>query len=191
MNEIIINNEVFKQYKNTIYYVSKKGEIYSTYSKRLLKKMIRGSESKKYEYIDVFSREKRKQVHIKVHRMVYVAWVRDINDDEQINHINDNSLDNRLENLYCGTQKENIQDCFVNNHRVGRINKLIVYDKKNNVILTFCPSSDFIKYHYNDSSNQTQVSRLLKRKWFKDRYDLIEYSKIENINNYKSVTTNV
>ena len=35
-----------------------------------------------------------------------------------------------LENLYCGTQKENIQDCFVNNHRVGRINKLIVYDKK-------------------------------------------------------------
>ena len=47
MNEIIINNEVFKQYKNTIYYVSKTGEIYSTYSKRLLKKMIRGSESKK------------------------------------------------------------------------------------------------------------------------------------------------
>lgn len=191
MNEIELNNEVFRQYKNTIYYVSKKGEIYSYYCKRIIKKLICGSKNKKYEYIDIFSSEKQKQVHVKVHVIVYTTWVREIEPYEQINHINDNSLDNRLENLYCGNQKDNIRDCFNNNHRVGRINKLIVFDKKYNKMLIFCPSSDFIQYHYNGLSNQTQVKRLLKRKWFKNRYDLIEYCKIDNIDEYKSVTTNV
>lgn len=191
MNEIVINNEVFKRYKNTIYYVSMNGEVYSDYCKRIIKKLIRGTKNKLYEYVDVYSTEKRKQIHTKVHLMVYTAWVREIEPNEQINHINDNSLDNRLENLYCGTQKENIKDCFNNQHRVGRINKLIVYDKETKQTLTFCPASDFIQYHYKGLSKQTQIKRIINRDWFKNRYELLEYSKIENLNDYKSVTTNV
>lgn len=41
MNTIIINEQEFKQFRDTWYYVNKLGDVYSVYSKTLLKPMCR------------------------------------------------------------------------------------------------------------------------------------------------------
>lgn len=178
--DLIINKKIFKQFRNSIYFVSKDGEVYSSYSKRIINGMIRISNGKQYKYVDVWDYNSNKQKHINIHRMVYIAWNGEIPDNLQVNHINDNSLDNRLENLYVGNQKENINDCIINNHRVGNIFYLTVFDKEYNKILTFCPSSEFIKY-CNHPSNNGSINRFFKRNWFKKRFDIIEYGSINNI----------
>ena len=185
-NKIIYNNEEYAQYKDTIYSASKDGKIYSNYVKRNIKPLIRKARGKEYYYIDIYDKEEQKQKHVPVHRIVYIAWQGDT--EEQVNHINDNSLDNRLENLYAGTQKENISDCIQNEHRVGQVFYLTLFDKRKQQTVTFCPAKDFILYSGHSCQNGC-LSRVFSRKWFQSRYEIIEYKKINNLSELKSVTT--
>ena len=186
--EIIINNQVHKQYRNTIYYASENGDIYSEYSKKYIKGISRKINNKEYAYIDVFNDKTHKQQHTNVHKIVWTAWNGEIPDGYQINHKNDNGLDNRLDNLYIGNQKENIQDCIKNGHRVGNVFYLTVYDKEKNKILTFCPAKNFIKYsgHSNKSGS---LNKFFNKHWFKKRYEIIEFKRIDNLSEYQNVTT--
>ena len=188
MDYLIINKKEYKKYKDTLYYVSKDGDIYSGYSKKFLKQNIRNAKSKKYKYIDIYNKKLKKERHILVHRIVYETWVRDLEKGEQVNHINDDGLDNRIENLYVGTQKENINDCFNNNHRVGNVFYLTLFDKEVNKIITFCPAKDFIKYsgHSNKSGS---LNKFFNKNWFKKRYEIIEFKRINNLREYQNVTT--
>lgn len=188
MNFLIINQKEYKKYKDTFYYVSKDGDVYSAYSKKILKQNTSRGKNKKYKYIDVYNKELKKQQHTQVHRIVYETWVRDLKKGEQVNHINDNGLDNRIENLYVGTQKENISDCFNNNHRVGNVFYLTLFDKEVDKIITFCPASDFIKYSGHSSKNGS-VNRFFNKNWFKKRYEIVEFKKINNLKEYQNVTT--
>lgn len=186
--EIIIKDKVFKQTKiNKSYYISKDGEVYSNHSKKIIKPLKRGKSNKKYEYVDITVNGKQK--HIYVHRLVYDTWVEDIiNTDKQINHINDNEIDNIIENLYSGTQKDNILDCINNEHRVGNIYYLTVYDKEKNKTLTFSPSRDFADYCGHPCKNGS-INRFFKRNWFKKRYEIIEYRRIKTLSELEGVTT--
>lgn len=179
---IIVNNKVFKRYLNTNYYASKDGEIYSGISQRIIKPLKRITRNKTYYYIDI------KQKHINVHRIVYVAWNRELKEGGVIRHINDDTMDNRLCNLQSGTQKENIKDCFDNNHRVGHVYYLTLFDKNINDTITFCPSKDFIEYSGHPCNNGN-LSRMFTRNWFKKRYTIIEFSRINNLDEFQSVTT--
>lgn len=187
-NYLIYNRDIYKRYKDSSYYISLNGEVYSTYCNRIIKSLKRIVKGKTYLYIDIFDVDTKKQKHVPIHKMVYEAWVDEIKDGQQINHKNDDSTDNSLNNLYIGTQKENINDCFKNNHRVGFIHKLILYDKEKNKVLTFCPASNFIDY-----SGHTNKSRSLKKifnkQWFNKRYKIIEYKQINNLEEYQGVTT--
>ncbi len=171
MNQIIIKNQIFKQYDNT-YYVSAYGDIYSTYSHKCLKHNI---DIDGYHRVDIHSK------HMKVHKLVYLTWIGNIPNDKQINHKDDNKNNNYYLNLYTGTQAENISDCIKNKHREGNINYLTVYDKKMMRIITFCPSSKFIEYSNHPCKNRS-VKRMFSKNWFKKRYMIIDYNK-------KSVTT--
>ncbi len=51
---------------------------------------------------------------------------------------------NHYLNLYAGTQKENIQDCIKNNHRVGNSHILILFDKEKIKLLNFTLQRIFI-----------------------------------------------
>ena len=186
--EVIIKGQLFKQYKNTLYYVSKTGAVYSAHSHRILKGQIRTASGKSYKYIDILNKSTGKQQHINVHKMVYTAWVREPQGTEQVNHINDDSLDNRLENLYIGTQQENVQDCIKNNHRIGHMFYLTIFDKKVNKVLTFCPSSDFIQYCGHSNKNGC-LNKFFNKNWFKIRYDIIEFKPVNNLQHYQNVTT--
>lgn len=171
MDKIIINEKVFKKYDET-YYVSEDGDVYSLYSKKCLKHSI---DKDGYHRVDIHSK------HIKIHKLVYLTWIGEIDDGKQINHKDDDKNNNHYSNLYIGTQKQNIQDCIKNNHRQGNIWYLTIYDKQTKNVITFCPASDFIAYSKHSCTNKS-VKRMFGRNWFKKRYEIIDYKK-------KSVTT--
>jgi hypothetical protein len=50
-----------------------------------------------------------KTFHIGTHRLVYMAFIGPIPDGHEINHLNGNRRDNRLENLSCITHAENVR----------------------------------------------------------------------------------
>lgn len=110
--------------------------------------------------------------HRFVHHLVYECWNGPIPPNMQINHYDDDKDNNNVENLYAGTQKDNIRDWIANNHRKGNLYTLVILEKKTGKILRFCPSSDFMKYagHYQENKG---VSRSLKRKWFSENFELI------------------
>ena len=178
MSEIIINQKVFKQYDDT-YYISADGDVYSTYSKKCLKHDI---DLYGYPRVDIHGK------HMKVHKLVFLTWIGELSDDLQINHLDDNKLNCNYKNLYAGTQKQNIQDCINNGTRCGNIHYLTIYDKEKEKILTFCPAKKFIQYSGHSAANDS-VKRMFTRHWFKKRYQIIEYGKISNNNELKSVTT--
>ncbi len=171
MAKIIFDNKEFRRYKNTIYYVSNDGKVYSTFCKRLLKPYI---DKDGYPRIDCYYNGIQK--HIKVHRMVYECWVGKIADGKQVNHYDDNKLNNHYTNLYLGTQKENIVDCIRNNHRTGGSMLLILKDKSTNEILYFQPANKFFEYCGRPQSNGN-LTRVFKRNWFNENYELLYYDK--------------
>ena len=186
-DSIIINNKEFKQIKiNNNYFISCDGEIYSKYSKKILKCQIQKSRGKEYKRVDFYVGGKQR--HMMVHRLVFETWVRPLRDGEQVNHIDDNTLNNDYRNLHAGTQQQNIQDCFKNQHRVGNVFYLTIYDREKDIIKTFCPAKEFIKYsgHPNKSGS---LNKFFSKNWFKKRYEIIEYKKINNLEEYRSVTT--
>ena len=64
MSIIILNKQSFKSYDDS-YYVSKNGEVYSNYSKKILKANI---DNDGYPRVDIHGK------HIKVHRLVWLVW---------------------------------------------------------------------------------------------------------------------
>lgn len=187
MSIIVFNNKEFKQYpRNHTYFVSRDGEIYSTFSKRLLKSSLRGREGKEYLSVDIYIDGKQK--HIYIHKMVYETWEHLVPHNTQINHKDDNQFNNNIDNLYIGTQQENINDCKLNNRRIGNIFYLVVYDKNTHKTLVFIPSQNFIKY-CGHKCNNLNVSRMFTRNWFKQRYIILKHKRVKTIEEYTDVTT--
>ena len=187
MCEIIIDKRVFKQVSiNHNYYIDCDGNVYSKFAKKIIKTLYRNINNKCYAYVDMFVAGKQK--HINIHRLVYTAWVGEIQEGMQINHKDDNSLNNNYLNLYAGTQKDNIRDCITNKHRVGGMYYLTIFDKKTDEVLTFCPANKFIEYCKHSCANGC-IKRFFKRNWFKKRYEILEYKRIDNLSHFKSVTT--
>ena len=187
MDVIIINDKEFKQIRvNKNYWISSDGELYSEHANKIINASINSNLGKLYKRVDI--RVDGKPHHMMIHRLVYDTWVSQITRNDQINHINDDSLDNRIENLYKGSQKSNIADCVRNGHRVGHIKYLTVFDKKVKKTLTFCPSSDFIEYSKHSCQNGS-IKRMFNKNWFKKRYIVIDFKNVNDKKHLNSVTT--
>lgn len=81
------------------YYIDKKGQVYSLIKKRYLKL---GTDTKGYK---VLKRHNRKDV--RVHRLVAELYIKKVDGKNEVNHINGNKQDNRVENLEWCSHKEN------------------------------------------------------------------------------------
>lgn len=187
MDIISINGKNFKRFKDTKYYCDMDGNIYSEFSQKILKPLTKGQDNKKYKYIDINFGEGQK--HYPIHKIVYETWIGEIEENKFVCHKDDNSFNNNVNNLYLGTQKENIKDCIDNDHRVGNIWILTVYDKEKDKTITFCPASDFINYSQHPCQNGS-VKRMFTRNWFKKRYVIIDYYRCKDLEIKKGVTTN-
>lgn len=160
-----------------MYYVSADGDIYSTYKKGLLKHNI---DLNGYHRVDIHGK------HMKVHKLVYLVWVGEIPDNKQINHYDDNKDNNNYLNLYLGNQKQNIGDCIRNGTRVGHLCSITVVDKQNNEIIEFPSIRELITYTGHSVQNGS-LSNMKEKKWFKERFDIIERKGVTTIESYKSI----
>lgn len=186
MNIISIQGKNFKQFRDTKYYCDENGTIYSDFSHKILKPMLKGPKNKQYYYVDInFGNGQR---HCYIHKIVYETWIGEIPKDKQVLHKDDNQFNNNINNLYLGDQKQNIQDCKDNNHKVGNTWILTIFDKEKNETITFCPASDFIAYCGHPCQNGG-IKRMFSRNWFKTRYDIIDYYLCKSIDMKKGVTT--
>lgn len=69
-----------------------------------------------YWYIVASNNKQRKAFFI--HRLMYTTFVGDIPDGFQINHRNDKSDDNRIENLELVSQKKNLEYRWKKRHKI-------------------------------------------------------------------------
>lgn len=99
--------EEWKQYRDTNYEVSNKGEIRNKESGKKISQQKKYNGKVKNDYMRVSIRINGKQVCRAVHRMVAECFLEDYSDELEVNHKNSIRNDNRIENLEMTTKEEN------------------------------------------------------------------------------------
>lgn len=89
---------------DTLYLISEKGIVYNTVTKKYLRGNIRGDG---YHRVKLHFADKA--IAYYVHRLVALAYIPNINEYEQINHIDNNRSNNCVSNLEWTTQQLNIK----------------------------------------------------------------------------------
>ena len=89
-----------------LYEVSNSGEIKSIFYGKNPKILKKSKTTTGYYKIELSKNKKRKS--FKVHRLVAIAFIPNIENKPNINHIDGNPLNNNIDNLEWCTQKENV-----------------------------------------------------------------------------------
>jgi HNH endonuclease/NUMOD1 domain len=76
--------------------------------------------------------------NVKVHRIVYITFGGEIEKGKVIDHIDGDKLNNRIDNLQCVTQSENMNNAYKNkNTNIHREREVQIFDKSGNFIQEF------------------------------------------------------
>lgn len=130
--------ELYKGIPNyeEIYQVSNLGKVRNITTGKILKPFLN-----KYGYLQVTLCKNGKTKLFRVHRLVAECFIENPFKKEQVNHINGNKIDNRIDNLEWCTGSENVKHSYKNKLQVakrGKNNKLskrvIQYDLEGNLI---------------------------------------------------------
>jgi hypothetical protein len=103
---VIKMNEIWKQYKDTVYSVSNTG-----YVRNISGKILKGIETRQ-GYLRLSLWHNKKVFSIAVHRMVAETFLDNKENKPIVNHIDGNPSNNRLENLEWSTIAENVQHAY-------------------------------------------------------------------------------
>jgi hypothetical protein len=107
------NYKVIKDYPD--YAISRDGEVFSL---RFNRKLKPARNSFGYIIVCLYKKNCRKKT-IKIHRLVAVAYIDNVNNYPQVNHINGIKTDNRVENLEWCTASQNTIHAFMNKLRTS------------------------------------------------------------------------
>jgi hypothetical protein len=99
---------------NGIYYISDHGRVksYKFGKERILKPGLVGVSGNQYLAVVLIIKSNKKT--IKIHRLVALAFIENIENKPTVNHIDGNKLNNHKENLEWNTSKENIRHAWDN-----------------------------------------------------------------------------
>lgn len=102
-NSVTVDAVSFHKHpKHPNYFFSKDGRVLNRKTNKILGGSLTGHTDRKYRQVGL-----NDQIRMLVHHGVWTCFNGDIPEGLEIDHINDNSLDNRLENLQCITPSEN------------------------------------------------------------------------------------
>lgn len=119
---------MWKQIKNySKYSVSNKGKVRNSSTGKILKPIIN---DKGYHKVSLYNDSGLKQFY--VHRLVAIYFLQTDNKDLQVNHKDDNKSNNCSDNLYWGTQSENLKDCYKNGYNSHLKKRILRIDKQGN-----------------------------------------------------------
>lgn len=90
------------------YEVSDNGDVRAKKTKRKMKPQV---DKDGYLYVKLYDKNNNKYKHYRIHRLVLETFLGNPEDKPEVDHINKDRSDNRLENLRWVTRKEN--DSFV------------------------------------------------------------------------------
>jgi len=175
MDTMIVDGIEVRQTRNPHYWVSRKGDVWSTWKNMWMKHEI-----DRKGYHRIFVRENGGRHHVRVHTMVYDAWGKEpVPDGHMICHIDDNKDNNDISNLYVGTMSDNAKDTVRNRHHKQAM-ELKVYDKWLERERTFYPAREIAVENGELPSHERgmAIKEILKRPWFDERYIFISAKKV-------------
>lgn len=176
MNELKINNELFKKTNISTYFASDHGRIANikfddndnVISFKIIKQDISSS-----GYCRVpLKIEKGIEKKILVHRLVFETF-NGLLQDNVIDHIDSNKQNNKLNNLRSCSQKDNINFAIESNNFKGNSKFIIIKEKSTNKVFAFDSIKEmnlFLGYSdsYTKGMKSTQTSK------FKKKYELLD-----------------
>lgn len=178
--EIII--EQWKQISNTNYEISTIGQVRNLLTGQLLKQKI-----DKYGYpcIGLITLDKQK-IYKTTHRLVAEAWIPNLYDLPQINHIDGNKLNNHISNLEWISAKDNINHSY--KHLLNpNTNHCTLYDALVNKTVKFQSVKSAAKYLNIRSNVLHALIRYSNMNPILNRYII----KLENENNFRNLPNSI
>lgn len=126
-----LENEEWKQYENTTYYISNRGRIKNTKTNNLLKGKIT-----KRGYVEwclsIPDRVPQKKSYL-AHRLVYQTFIGELKEGYVINHIDGDKTNNNINNLEQVLPSDNINHSYYQLNQ-GGLRKVGKYDLDDNLI---------------------------------------------------------
>lgn len=107
-NSIILGSEEFRQIYDSDYYVSRDGLVVNNKTHYIIKPAITP-----LGYVVFHISIKGKRIHKYAQRLVWETYIGEVPKGYDIDHIDNNKLNNKLDNLRCITHKEN---CYKRDH---------------------------------------------------------------------------
>lgn len=129
--------------ENGEYIISKKGIIYSTKYGRL-ERLNTYNDKKGYEYIKLCYNNKT--VHQAIHRLVAEAFIPNPDNKPEIDHIDTNTQNNRVENLRWCTRKENMSYCFQKKSQVRNFIRCVLVNEEKGFRKEFKSKAECCRY---------------------------------------------
>ena len=147
----MMSNEIWQDIKGYegIYQVSNIGRIKSlareTRNGSCKKEKILKTQIDKKGYLTIDLRKNKQRKSYKVHRLVALAFIQNLDNKPQINHIDGNKRNNKIENLEWCTNSENQIHSYKNNLKETK--RIIQYDLKGNFIKEWESAIEVSKYY--------------------------------------------
>ena len=129
------------------YIIDKNGLIISKHWNREAK----GSYSKGYLHVKLKTKD-GKQDYFQKHRVIWLFFNGEIPENMQVNHINENKLDNRLANLNLLTPKENCNWGSRNGRMALAQSKRVIQEKPDGEIIIWQSTSECGRNGFNQGS---------------------------------------
>ena len=130
-----IEGEEWRYFRDTLYQISNKGRIKNTKTGRITYGAKIDSGYRRFEIYFQNGKHKR----FLVHQLVYECFISP--DFEEINHINGDKTDNRVENLENVSHRENALKAVYETN-AWKFRRVAQYDKEGNLIRTYANASE-------------------------------------------------
>ena len=177
--ELMINTLIGYENIKSKYFIDNEGSVISKNGEK--EKILKYRIGKRgYPYVTLRTKDNRNKT-AKIHRLVALAFIENLDGKEQVNHINEDKLDNRVENLEWVTSKENI-NWGTRNERASESLKGRIYSTESRKIMS--NSSKGIKNrsyksmsYFKDNPTTLDIFKkhCTKKRWIFEDFEQILY----------------